>query len=104
MNASNRRTNTAPIIHFNMRFKTLMGLLCLWLIALMLFHGYYHFSSSVALFQILKSVSHLTQGLVSPVDNRRDFSRLHEIGEIGQIVVIQLCDKKHEFLFDELRA
>src|SRR5262245_22817183 len=104
MNASNRRTNTAPIIHFSMRFKTLMSLLCLWLIALLLFYRYYHFSSSVALFQILKSVRHLDQVFISLIDNRRDFSRPHEIGEIGEIVVIELRDKKHEFLFAELRA
>lgn len=66
--------------------------------------SYYYFSSSVALFQILKSVLHFAQAFKSPIDNRRDFSRLHEIGEIGEIVVIELRDKKREFLFAQLGA
>jgi len=47
----------------------------------LLIQSYHYFSSGVSLFQVSKSVSGLIQ-FVSPVDNRCNLSRLHEIGEV----------------------
>src|SRR5438552_14724310 len=59
-------------------------------------HGYDHLASSMSLFQVSKSVSGLTQ-FVSPVDDRRHLSGLHEIGQDHHVLFVELRDVADEF-------
>src|SRR5205807_94879 len=63
-------------------------------------HGYDYFASSVALFQVAKRVSGLTQ-FVSPVDDWSYLSRLHQIGQDYHVLFIELRDVGDEFLTHE---
>src|SRR4029453_16673688 len=101
MKPSNSRTKIAPVSHFSMRRRSFIFNLPLLATDPLLFYRYYYFSSSVALFQILKSIWHLAQGLVSPVDNRRDFAGFHKTGEECQVIVIQIRHHHAHLLTDE---
>src|SRR5438445_6280422 len=52
-----------------------------------LFQGYYYFSSSVSFFQIPDSLRDFTQA-VTPVDNRCYFSGRHELAHDGQVLFV----------------
>src|SRR5882724_11927981 len=56
----------------------------------------------MSLFQITKSISGLIQ-FVSPIDHRRYFSGLHEIGEECHVLFIELRNVGDELLADEPR-
>jgi len=69
-----------------------------------LFHIDYDLSPRVAFFEITKCIGNFTQRFVGAINDRREFSRLHEIGEISEIIVIELRNKERESLCAELRA
>jgi hypothetical protein len=64
--------------------------------ALPLFDSDYHFSSRAARLEIPDGFSDLTQA-VTPVDYRCHLSCLHEIGEDGQVFLVQFR-QKHDML------
>src|SRR4030081_1177460 len=62
----------------------------------------YYFSSSVAFFQISDSSRDLAQ-LISPVDNRFHFSRLHHIGQDCQVLLVRVRHHHAHLLAHEWR-
>ena len=57
----------------------------------------------MALFQIRKSVPYVAEALIRSVDNRRNFSLLHQIPEQRQVLVVELINEKTELLACEFR-
>src|SRR5436309_5252636 len=66
-----------------------------------LFGGDYDFSARVTLLQIADRSLRLTE-LVSAVDHRSDFSRLHEVAQNIQIVFGQRGDVKDKLLLGKV--
>src|SRR5947209_4822221 len=71
--------------------------------AKLLFNRYDDFPASVSLFQVTKRLRDITQ-LVSPVDNRRQLSGMHEIGQDHHVFFIKLRDIGDEFLANKART
>src|ERR1700730_5781769 len=76
---------------------------CSCLTSELLVNGYTYFPPSMSPFQIAKGIRHLTK-LVPPLDNWSHLSRLNEIAQNGQVLLVQRCQKCDEFLTDEPRS
>jgi hypothetical protein len=61
---------------------------------------YNYLAARVALFQIAERLRSFAQ-FVSPVDDRRYLSRLHEIGQDRHVLFVEFRDVGNEFLAGE---
>ncbi len=68
-----------------------------------LFNAYHYFSSSVSFFQVPDRLRDLIQR-VTPVNDRRYFSRLHELAQDGQVLFAHLRQHHSHFLVHERRV